>query len=363
MLLRSLVVIAAIYASVVPVLAQGLPNAEDMFLRGIFKPGPARIVDENHRGRELDLHVRRPVFDLWGTVLAERYGRPGTRLIANFYHSGKFYIARVPTAGVKNVYFVRSYFPLSFLGHHLFAHSLMRIEMANPVELVAEMPDEQELNRLRRLSHEDQFRQLPATLTGEDNKIINLAVSAEAQWTKDDRKKEYGLVRGERGAFIQIVRMMSMQTRLEEFYQTGNPTSQDKLNSSRFDSILRESIDKSVSEGLNSVYNTINYNCTTLIMDILERALGKSDHRLGFIRKTLERRVPAIANYKVDYYGASEYVPMQLDPTLVPESAAAYAKLTASGIDPLKNRLLSNEQRKNISRAIEFIKASSAHGD
>ena len=53
---------------------------------------------------------------------------------------------------------------------------------------------------------------------------------------------------------------MSIQTRFEEFYQTGNPTSQDKLNSSGFDSILRGSIDKSQSEGLNSVYNTLNYN-------------------------------------------------------------------------------------------------------
>ncbi len=106
-----------------------------------------------------------------------------------------------------------------------------------------------------------------------------------------------------------------------------------------------------------------NYNCTTLIMDILERALGKSDHRLGFIRKTLERRIPTIANYKVDYYGAKAYVPMQLDPTLVHELAAAYAKLTASGIDPLNNRLLSKEQRKTISSAIEFIKASPPHAD
>ncbi len=362
MRLRGLI-IAALFAAVTPAFAQVLPSAEDLFLRGVFKPGPARIIDENHRGQELDLHVRRPVFDLWGTVLAERYGRPGTRLIANFYHSGKFYIARAPTTGVKNVYFVRSYFPLSFLGHHLFAHSLMRIEMNDPVELVAEMPDEQELNRLRRLSHEEQVRQLPAPLTGEGNTITNLAVSAEAQWTRDDPKKEYSLVRGERGAFVQIVRIMSLQTRFEEFYQTGDPTSQDKLNSSGLDSILRKSIDKSQSEGLASVYNTINYNCTTLIMDILERALGKSDHRLGFIRKILERRIPTIANYKVDYYGANAYVPMQLDPSLVHESAAAYAKLSASGIDPLNNRLLSKEQRKTISSAIEFIKASPPHAD
>ena len=362
MFVRGLV-IAAIYAAVLPAFAQGLPNAEDLFLRGVFKPGPAKIIDENHRGQELDLHVRRPVFDLWGTVLAEKYGRPETRLIANFYHSGKFYIARVPTNGVRNVYFVRSFFPIFVLSHPISAHVLLRIEMDDPVELVTAMPDEQELNRLRGLSHEEQFRQLPAPLTGEDNKITNLAVSAEAQWTKDDPKKEYALVRGERGAFIQIVRMMSIQTRFEEFYQTGNPTSQDKLNSSGFDSILRESIDKSQSEGLNAVYNTINYNCTTLIMDILERALGKSDHRLGFIRKILERRIPVIANYKVDYYGAGKYVPMQLDPTLAHELAAAYAKLTASGIDPLKNRHLSKEQRNNISSAIEFIKASPPHAD
>ncbi len=362
MLVRSLV-IAAICAAVLPAFAQGLPSAEDLYLRGVFKPGPAKIIDENHQGQELDLHVRRPVVDLTATVLAERYGRPETRLIANFYHSGKFYIARAPTTGVRNVYFVRSFFPISFLGRPISGHSLMRIEMDNPVELVAEMPDEQELNRLRGLSREEQLRQLPAPLTGEGNKITNLAVSAEAQWTKDDPKKEYGLVRGERGSFIQIVRMLSIQTRFEEFYQTGNPTSQDKLNSSGLDSILRESIDKSQSEALHSVYNTINYNCTTLIMDILERALGKSDHRLGFIRRILERRIPIIANYKVDYYGASKYVPMQLDPTLAHESAAAYAKLTASGIDPLKNRLLGKEQRKNISSAIEFIKASAAHAD
>ncbi len=63
MLVRSLIV-AALFASVTPAFAQGLPNAEDLFLRGVFKPGPARIIDENHRGQELDLHVRRPVFEL-----------------------------------------------------------------------------------------------------------------------------------------------------------------------------------------------------------------------------------------------------------------------------------------------------------
>jgi hypothetical protein len=161
-------------------------------------------------------------------------------------------------------------------------------------------------------------------------------MSAEAQWTQDDPHKAYDLVRGKRGAFTQIVRMVSMTERIEGALQSGNPASQMRLPfcNGEGDRVLAESLRTSQADGISKVYDTLWYNCTTLAFDVLERSGSVSDQRLGFIRNFMQRRIPVISPSLLTAYGGIRVAPMGADPSLARETAEAYSRAFANGNEP-----------------------------
>ena len=120
-----------------------VPTAEELFMEGKFsvKKSIFRPFDENHYGEALDLSERRPMVNVEESVFGAKYSKPGSKLFSNFYHNGRFYLARVPDRGVRNTYFQLSYFPPQIAGKYIAAHSLLRFEMEqnSPIELVAPM--------------------------------------------------------------------------------------------------------------------------------------------------------------------------------------------------------------------------------
>ncbi len=313
-----------------------LPSATQLFLKGKFLGKKTRFWYEDHYNEDLDLSVRRPAVNMSGTVFAEKYDKTGMTLFANFYHHGRFWFARVPQVGVKNVYLQLSYFPPKIGNMFIAAHSLLRFEMleAHPVELVALMPDEATLNQLAKMDVSHQLQTLPAAHEGASYNLHNVVLSAESQWSQTDPKKAYDLIRGQHGAFMQIVRFASTEARLEEFYESGWPTSQITLeNKQNLDRILAKGLQISQTDGISKEYNTFKYNCTTEAFRILQEAGGDQDQRLGFIRRYMETRVPTLAPMKAAQYGGIEVVPMALDPSLGEESFEAYTR-----VDLNKNR-------------------------
>jgi hypothetical protein len=306
-----------------------IPTAEDLFARGLFSVRKAfyLVLDENHFGQPLDLSERRPAVDLAATIFAEKYHRPGSRLIGNFFHRGRFYVVRVPNSGVRSVYFQLAYFPPIILRRYVAAHSLLRYEMnpESPVQLVAEMPSVETLDRWKS-QPTSALQDLPEPLPeSEDTKIYNVAISAEAQWTQNDPHKKYDLLRGSRGAFIQVVRFVSLETRYEEFFRYGNPVGQMKYSESPeiASQILNAGLEISQRDGLTKLYDTFWYNCTTLAFDIVEAVVDR-DRRLGFLREFFQRRVPPIAPMKIGTTGGLEVSPMQLDRSLIREAQASF---------------------------------------
>jgi hypothetical protein len=310
--------------------ALSVPSSTDLFMEGTFqiRKNPLRFLDENHYGEPLDLSERRPVVDVGQTVFGAKYGRPGSQLVANFFYNGRFYLARVPDRGVRNTYFQLSYFPPQVAGQYVAAHSLLRFEMEQqaPVELVAPMPTPEELAALAAAPEDQRLARLPAEQV---TPIHNVAISAEAQWTQNDPHKEYNLVRGTRGAFTQIVRMMAISDRMEEAYGSGNPVDQIRLPlcAGQGDQVLRESMRTSQSDGISRLYDTFWFNCTTLVFDILERTGLVSDSRLGFMRNFMQRRIPILSPGLLAEYGGIRVAPMSQDPSLAQESAEAFRRL------------------------------------
>jgi hypothetical protein len=344
-----------------------VPTAEQLFLRGKYLYQTTNPFGERHYGEELDLSARRPVVNLTGTLFHSKYGTEDSTLVANLFHDGKFWIARIPRVGVKNVYFILSYFPPKtpalpfFPSQYIAAHSLLRFEMdpAHPIELVAEMPDEATLDKLRGLDSSEAFKLLPEAFTGADHQLINVGISAEAQWTKDDPKKAYDLKRGLNDAFIQVVRMVSMKERFRGFYDNGRPTNEIKLETTKpLDSILVAGMAISQSDALTKAYNTLQYNCTTLAFDIVEQGLGEKDPRVGEVRKFMEKRIPIIAPSKVKGYngGQMTVLPMQMDKTMASESLSAYIDVVETPKRALCPPSFVDETTGNMNSAMKVLR-------
>ncbi|HVK60423.1 MAG TPA: hypothetical protein VM432_02685 [Bdellovibrionales bacterium] len=337
-----------------------VPSADALFLRGKYLYKSTAQLTEKHYGEELDLSQRRPVVNLSGTLFYAKYGDGRSTLIANLFHDGKFWIARVPNEGVKNVYFILSYFPPKILGQYVAAHSLLRFEMddARPVELVAEMPDEAELAKLQSLSPSEAFKRLPNALEDSAHRLKNIAISAEAQWTKNDRYKSYDLKRGLLNAYIQVVRVVSMEERFRNFFDNGRPVNQIKLETDKpLSPILTEGLALSQRDGLTKVYNTLQYNCTTLAFDIVELGLKAKDPRVGEIRKYMQKRVPILSPAKLKGYGGeTEVVPMQMDSSLAAEALAALKDQVIVPKRPLCPADFNAEQCSSIKQAVNVVK-------
>jgi hypothetical protein len=316
--------------------ADGVPTSQELFQRGYFlaKPMFSIFGHENHFGEELDLSEKRPAYKLNDTLFGKKYARPGYDVWGNFFQDKQFHIALVPQKGVKSFYFHIAYFPPRIGKVYIAAHSYLRFEMdpKTPIEIVAPMPTEAELKKLRELPEDEALKALPEATS---IPVRNIAISGEAQWSKDDPKKAYSLVRGERSAFVQIVRFEGIKERFKDFYTEGRPVDQFEYESKADqdpDSVLAYALARSQSDGLDHIYSTLRYNCTTMAFDIVEKATGVKDSRIGIIRSTIEKRVPTVARYKVDVEGGVKVVPFQLDPSMAEESKAAYEDVKCSKI-------------------------------
>jgi hypothetical protein len=343
-----------------------VPSPKQLFLFGKFATkAPHRgIREENHYGHELDLSERRPVVNLNGSVFAEQYAKPGYDLFANFSHNGNFYIVNVPQNSVKNYYFQISYFHYGKgIAEKIApaAHSLLRFEMNQPIEIVAEMPTLKAWQHLSKLSPAQIQQNLAPPFSGKEYLILNAAISAEAQWTKKDPKKAYDLRRGMHSAFIQIVRFVSMESRFNEFYKTGNPAEQYLMEGPAADGsqVLAKGLEISESDALKKIYDTTQLNCTTRAFDIVEEALNVKDQRIGFIRSHASKALPFLAKDKVAEFNGKDLVNLPLvdDKTLAEESFNAWERIVKPRGELCPSDLPYREKNcPNLSRAVETLK-------
>jgi hypothetical protein len=249
-----------------------IPSNEQLFVSHKFQlPLDPALKPELHNGEPLDLSVRRPVVSLEGSVFQTVYGKANYRLVGNVFHRGHFYIARLPLHAVQNTYYQLASSTDATI------QSLLRFEFPfeQPVELVAKMPDESALEKLRDLHTEQILEAMPKELSGDEYRIRNLALSVEPQWSKKDPNPTYDNQRAELGAYVQIIRLVSMEVRFEEFFALGSNVTQIKLAAppEEIDRLLEAAIVISQQSGVTHPYNQTSLSGATVAVELLNSVL------------------------------------------------------------------------------------------
>jgi hypothetical protein len=149
-----------------------------------------------------------------------------------------------------------------------------------------------------------------------------------------------------------------MEERFRNFFDNGRPVNQIKLETDKpLSPILTEGLALSQRDGLTKVYNTLQYNCTTLAFDIVELGLKAKDPRVGEIRKYMQKRVPILSPAKLKGYGGeTEVVPMQMDSSLAAEALAALKDQVIVPKRPLCPADFNAEQCSSIKQAVNVVK-------
>ncbi len=306
-----------------------VPTAEQIFIKGSvsYQKRKARPLDENHFAEEIDLNERRPAFNLDGTVYGTKFAKAGHSVFGNFYHHEKFWIVRVPDHSVNRVFIHFAYFAPIVMKKYLGGHSYLRFELKpeSPVEIVAAMPDEQDLKNLQELSPEQRLDAIPGTdLSTKERLIYNIGLTAEAQWSKVDKKKKYDIFRGEKNAYTQVTRFISMHHRLWGHLKDGDPLKQVELKIEDGTKVLKTGLMASEKDALNVRYDTLGQNCTTTVFDILEAGTGIKDRRFDPLRKWFQKRIPGLAIPKTKVWGGTGLIPTIDDPSLRREWRETY---------------------------------------
>ena len=319
-----------------------IPADADLFLTGTFG---ARIVDsdEKHYGEPLDLSNKRPPVSLTDTVFEKKYGRPGYLLIGNLYHRGHFYMARIPLKGVQ-----QTYYQMAFDPNDPHPHSVLRFEFAAelPVQLVALMPDEHSLERLRDVHPEHLMASMPEEMTGDDTVLHNLSLTQEPLASKKDANPIFDPKRIDSGAYIAVLRLVSQEVRFEEFFTTGGPVSQTLLStaahSTAGDQILAEGLAKSQADGLRVPYNSSSNNGADVLLGLLDPALVK------------KAQVAQLRHRVLHPDGKYAERPMQLDRSLAEEAHLAFMDAVSVYHHELCPIFMSKPYCNNISRSLQY---------
>lgn len=315
----------------------------DLFQSSVLTAGwiPARW---NPRvGEALDLSVKRPVAILDGTAFENFYGRvDGTSLVANFYHRGKFWVARVPNYGVINEYVGFSYFT------SVIAHELLRYQFdpQKPVELLGEVPTQEQYAKW-------QFQ--PAL--AHPIRLTEVAFSPEAAWTVNDPLQRYSPLSGALGRNASVIRFVSMEDRFRSYFFTAHTTPMRRVLRTRGESnrSFWAALVRSERDGVATHYNTFTNNCSITVLRILRDGQAPALTPCESLRRVFSRLLVVGASIPSasQYYGLAakgfplgETIPMEKDPTLEATAISAFQSLrpgsfaSSKSLTPEKKRAL-----------------------
>jgi len=227
-------------------------GAQDLFLHDQIIAGGIR------RGQELDTSKKRAIVRLQDTPYARIYGlKEDSTLVANVFHNGRFFIARIPKHGVTRTLFASEPFG------GLFAHSMLHFEFAEDqtVQLIAEIPDVK--------AAED--RQ-----PGKEIKPIylrDLLLSVEVSMAKGD--KDFEPVKAMAGYNGIVYRMISLTGRGTSPYLSGKKKVFEtplNLTAEESNRALEASINTSHEFAMCQMYNTVVSNCNIHVYRMLREA-------------------------------------------------------------------------------------------
>ena len=224
----------------------------------------AKIASGTYKGQKINTTLKRAVTKLDGTKYQGDIQIPeGYTLIANFFHNKKFYLALIPKYGVEQVLFLSEPFG------GIFSHSMLRFRMNKPIQLVAEVPTEEEFNQ-----------GIYAKPLEKPTELNDLLISVEA--TSPPGVKEFSLFASFFSTRGLVMRVISLTGRgVSKLLKSQAHVVQMPLalNSKEANRALRNALEQSEEWGMSKMYNTALKNCNSACFNLLEKA--KSFFRTG----------------------------------------------------------------------------------
>jgi hypothetical protein len=206
-------------------------------------------------------------------------------LVGNFFHHGKLYIARIPKRGIEKMSLVNDYFTTKNLAAHVMV--MYEYSVDNPVELIAEIPTVENLNR-----GVIDYPIYPRI------KLHKILFSAEAVPLVGS---EFSIKRGLNEELAIAYRFMSLSARMD---------STKNKNRGRFEVLeivssdfyransLKRALTMADSHKMNSMYDTLDNNCVNSALIVINWPLRKEIgtvaevYRLFPLRLKLEMNNP-----------------------------------------------------------------------
>jgi hypothetical protein len=205
------------------------------------------------KGQTLNTSVRRPLYVLGAGESTEKLNQlisADTVTLANFFHDGQFYVARIPIKSIEVAHLLTA--PFSPVASHTMLRFSLRA--GEKVQLIGRLngPNMEPMNEPLEL------RDVVITIDGTESKT----------------GKAWNLVDAIRGRYTLAYRMVSIQERFKWFILNGTPIEQTKLNLSAEEAqkTLRMAIYKSHTLGFSARYSLITANCTNLALKLIKDA-------------------------------------------------------------------------------------------
>ncbi len=210
-----------------------------------------RIPRGKYAGRCYDTTFARPVIVLDDDRAAPYGGlRDGELLLANVYHDGRFWVARVPVDGVEEVLFQLEYFPAIVPAGH--TEMRVRFRADSPVTLIGQS----------------------AADAGQEVTLRDLVFSVEAIGQPG---YHYDLFRGLVNDFGAVYRVMSLETKLDDMVvkkQHDVEQWQLLLEPDETRRLIENFAYESDYRRMQTMYNTLFVNCTNEAVRILDMSVN-----------------------------------------------------------------------------------------
>ncbi len=205
-----------------------------------------------YQGQLLDTRDRRSI-RIFTDLEASPYRQNADDIIiANFYHEGKFWIARFPADGVDEIFFHKVVMKTKVPA----AHAQLRFKMKK--------------------GHEIELYAPAGAAVPTSNKISDVVYSVEAMPVYGDK---YDLFNGVRNHFGLGLRFMSIEEAyFKSIYLNDQHVEQIPLSvlPNAEQTLLREALVRSDTLGMAQMYNTLTRSCCTESFGLLDRSSART---------------------------------------------------------------------------------------
>ena len=247
-----------------------------------------------YSGERINTRWVKPAFIIDGSAVESDYAdliqlADGRTLVANFYHEEKFYFAAIPTDKVKETLFLSTPFAPAM------AHSMLQFRLSEPIELLAEIPSQEEASKGIK------SKKLKSTI-----KLNDMLFSPEA--SAPEGVNPFSAVESFFKSRALVLRVMSITGKITQsnYADTINNkgktvTSQTPLKFTPEESsnAIVNALKISHHFRLDKFYNTIGDNCNSNCFKVIERTKpfvypgqGVFESALGIVMATVHKVSP-----------------------------------------------------------------------